>query len=136
MDGTAPAQELRARSTSLRFGIIVSRRQARRAVARNMVKRILRESARHAAQDLSAAAGADCLDILFRLKSPLPDASAATWSALKGQLRCEADALLQQLRQRLGKQGARAPAPAPPQVLAQSADGAHAPESKSAGAQA
>jgi ribonuclease P protein component len=111
---------------NVRFGITVSKRQARRAVARNMVKRVLRESARDAAPQLAMAAAGLCAEALFRLKSPLPDASAATWSSLKGQLRREADSLLEQLRAQLRQQR---------QVLAQSGNGACASVAKSAGAQ-
>jgi RNase P protein component len=85
----------------LRFGITVSRRQARRAVARNMVKRVLRESARQRAPHLEAALAGQQVDVLFRLKAPLPDAAAAGWSDVKAQLRREADSLLGQLHDAL-----------------------------------
>jgi len=111
---------------NVRFGITVSKRQARRAVARNMVKRILRESARHAAGQLCTAVAGGRAEVLLRLKSPLPDDSAASWSTLKGQLRREADSLMEQLRERLRQRR---------QELAQSATGAGAPMAKSAGAQ-
>ncbi len=115
---------------NVRFGITVSKRQARRAVARNMVKRVLRESARHAATALQTAVAGARADVVFRLKSPLPGAEATTWLALKAELRREADSLLEQLRDRLVQ--AR---PQPWQVLAQSADGARAAVANSAGAQ-
>jgi RNase P protein component len=104
----------------LRFGIAVPRRQARRAVARNMVKRVLREAARAALPALRGA-GADArADVLMRLKQPLPRASAAGWAAVKRELRAEADDLMRQLGARLAR-GATGRAPAPP--LAQSAVG-------------
>jgi ribonuclease P protein component len=81
----------------LRFGITVSRRQARRAVARNAVKRVLRESARLQSPVLEAALADRQIDILFRLKAPLPAPVDAGWSELKRQLRREADSLLAQL---------------------------------------
>jgi len=96
---------------SVRFGITVSRHQARRAVARNSVKRVLREAARHGAGQLLAAAQPQRVAVLLRLKAPLPDPVAATWSAVKAQLRQEADSLIGQLRR---------------QLLAQSAGGAQA----------
>jgi ribonuclease P protein component len=109
---------------NVRFGITVSKRQARRAVARNMVKRVVRESARRAAPLLCAAAGGASAEVLFRLKSPLPDASAATWSMIKGQVRREADSLMEQLRGQLLQQR---------QVLAQSGNGVDARATRSAG---
>jgi ribonuclease P protein component len=127
----APAGASLARAR-LRFGITVSRRQARRAVARNAVKRVLRESARHAADELSRLAPSQGVDVLLRLKAPLPEPASAGWSLVKQQLRREADGLMAQLCSHLRAQ-ARGPAPgaggagpdpsAPPQ-LAQSAGSA------------
>jgi ribonuclease P protein component len=109
-----------AGASRLRFGISASRKHAPRAVARNMLKRVLREAARHHAPALLAAAGAARLDILFRLKSPLPSAPDLSWSALKSQLRGEADGLLDQLARRLpATAGAAGSLQRPP--LAQSA---------------
>jgi len=86
---------------ALRFGITVSRRQARRAVARNMVKRVLRESARHRAAALRCAAGERGLAILLRLKAPLPPADRKSWTQVRLQIREECDGLLDQLLKRL-----------------------------------
>jgi len=80
-----------------RFGLTVSRRQARRAVARNTVRRVLRESARMRAPALEQALAGANLDVLFRLKAPLPEPAAAGWASVKTQLRLEADSLLDQL---------------------------------------
>src|SRR5215470_12681512 len=55
----------------VRFGVTVGKRLARRAVDRVLVKRILREAARHAGPQLSAVARVD-MDIVLRLKAPLP----------------------------------------------------------------
>jgi ribonuclease P protein component len=85
----------------LRFGITVSRRQARRAVARNAVKRVLREAARHAALELDAVAPAQGVDVLLRLKAPLPAVDSAGWHSVKQQLRREADGLMAQLHSHL-----------------------------------
>jgi len=110
----------------IRFGITVSRRQARRAVARNTVKRILREAARHGAASLATAAGRQPIDILLRLKAPLPDAGSAGWRPVKAQLRREADSLIAQLQEHLRHlpsvltAAARAVSPEADQVLAQS----------------
>jgi ribonuclease P protein component len=97
---------LEAPRAGVRFGITVSRHQARRAVARNSVKRVLREAARNSAAQLQAAAQEQGVDILLRLKAPLPDPVAATWSLVKAQLRQEADSLIAQLRRQLLAQSA------------------------------
>lgn len=86
---------------NVRFGITVAKRLERRAVARNTVKRIVREAARHAAGALTDAGPTHQLEVVFRLKSPLPDASAASWGKIKSDLRSEVDQLLAQLRSRL-----------------------------------
>jgi ribonuclease P protein component len=86
-----------AGAAALRFGITVSRRQARRAVARNAVKRVVREAARQRAPVLEAALAGQSIDVLFRLKAPLPESAATGWTAVKAQLRREADSLLGQL---------------------------------------
>lgn len=124
-----PAGAVLARAR-LRFGITVSRRQARRAVARNAVKRVLRESARHAAAELSRLAPSQGVDVLLRLKAPLPEPAGAGWSLVKQQLRREADGLMAQLRSHLRAQArgpaaaadGAAPDPAATPQLAQSAD--------------
>lgn len=102
---------------AVRFGFTVSRHQARRAVARNAVKRVLREAARHGAGPLREAAAAQRLDILLRLKAPLPDVSAASWSAVKAALRREADSLITQLHRLLLAQSAGDTPPSHAQCL-------------------
>ncbi len=85
----------------VRFGFTVGRRNARRAVARARVKRVLREAARQAAPALERAGGGQRLAVVLRLKAVLPAADAIGLAALKRQLRDEADALLAQLTQHL-----------------------------------
>lgn len=85
----------------IRFGFTVARRQARRAVQRVMVKRLLRESTRAAASELWAASGDRSFDLVLRLRSPLPDRSRMTLSQLKRELRAEADSLLAQFARHL-----------------------------------
>jgi ribonuclease P protein component len=111
---------------SLRFGIAVPRRQARRAVARNMVKRVLREAARAALPALLGACRerAARADVLLRLKRALPGAATVNWVSLKRELRAEADELMGQLERRLDQHGRGAPAGDPARALAQSALGA------------
>jgi len=66
-----------------------------------MVKRVLREAARHAAGDLNELAR-DCgIDIVLRLRTPLPERSVIGLARLKAELRSEADSLLAQLARHL-----------------------------------
>jgi ribonuclease P protein component len=149
---SSPSTQCATPGQRLRFGLTVPKRQAKRAVARNMVKRVLREAARDAAPRLDAAAAGTRADVLLRLKAPLPAAATMTWSALKIELRREADALMGQLAERLRAESQRAaralsrgdaplrdghPAPAGQEaaaMLAQSKEGAPAPGDESAGA--
>lgn len=88
-----------AELTGVRFGVTVGRRNARRAVDRTLVKRIVREACRHQASafERCAAQAAVRIDVAVRLKSALVDASAQplAMTQWRRQLRDEADALLQ-----------------------------------------
>jgi ribonuclease P protein component len=84
----------------LRFGFTVARRQARRAVQRAMVKRLFREAARALAPELRAASRGQ-IDLVLRLRTPLPDRSHMTLSQLKRALRAEADSLIAQFARHL-----------------------------------
>lgn len=89
----------------VRFGFTAARRHARRAVERNTVKRVLREAARQRLGDLDAAAADRAVDIVLRLRAPVPPTRAlAEW---KRALRLEADALLGELSARLRRSGTR-----------------------------
>ncbi len=96
-----------AAAAQVRFGMTVSRHQARRAFVRNTVRRVLREAARHASEELIAAARTRCVDIVLRLKAPLPERSQASWSSVKAELRRQADGLLEELRRQLLREDAR-----------------------------
>jgi len=85
----------------VRFGFTVARNHARRAVARNTVKRVLREVARAAGEALHTTAPALRIDIVLRLKAPLPARMAVSWSGVKAQVRREAESLIAQLRREL-----------------------------------
>ncbi|MCU0765688.1 MAG: ribonuclease P protein component [Burkholderiaceae bacterium] len=85
----------------VRFGFTASRRNARRAVDRNAAKRVLREAARRHIFELDAAAGARSVDVVLRLKAPVPARGELARDAWKEALRGEADALLAQLARRL-----------------------------------
>jgi ribonuclease P protein component len=84
----------------VRFGLTVGKRFARRAVDRARIKRVLREAARHCAPQLALAARSD-LDIVLRLKAPLPARATTSLRQLKRALREDADALLARLLARL-----------------------------------
>jgi ribonuclease P protein component len=85
----------------VRFGFTASRRHARRAVDRNVVKRVMREAARNHLGMLDVAAAGRSVDIVLRLKAALPAAGETPLARWKGALRREADGLLAQLAQRL-----------------------------------
>lgn len=85
----------------VRFGFTASRRHARRAVDRNAVKRVLRESARRHLGLLDAAAAGRSVDIVLRLKSAVPGRGETAIASWKAALRLEADGLLEQLARRL-----------------------------------
>jgi ribonuclease P protein component len=85
----------------VRFGFTVSRRQARRAVQRALVKRVLREAARNAAGALRPLAADRTVDVVLRLRSPLPGPSEMSRAQLKRSLRTEADSLIGQLARHL-----------------------------------
>lgn len=86
---------------SVRFGMTVGKRNARRSVDRALVKRIVRESSRRAAVELEAACAARGLrlDVAFRLKAARQPGVAGQPSvaAWRRALRDEAEALLARL---------------------------------------
>jgi RNase P protein component len=88
-----------------RFGVTVGKRNAPRSVDRSLVKRVLREAARHAAVALDDAAGVQGvqLDVVLRLKAAVPATGALARSQLKRELRAEADALLALLVRQLSR---------------------------------
>jgi ribonuclease P protein component len=92
----------RSELPAVRFGFTVGKRNARRAVDRALVKRILREASRHAADDLEqrCAARGVKLDVAFRLKAPLADAATST-TQWRRTLRMEADSLLESLARQI-----------------------------------
>ncbi|MGZ8255983.1 MAG: ribonuclease P protein component, partial [Burkholderiaceae bacterium] len=92
---------------AVRFGVTVGKRNARRAIDRAVVKRILREAGRHAAPalGLSCARRGLRLDVAFRLNA-LRDRAAPgqpTLTEWRRALRQEADALLERLGRHLAQ---------------------------------
>ena len=83
---------------SVRFGITVGRRNARRAVDRALIKRIVREACRRHASafERGAESGALGIDIALRLKSSLIDSHGRplAMTQWRRHLRAEANALL------------------------------------------
>lgn len=84
----------------VRFGLTVGKRLARRSVDRVMIKRILREAARHSAPGLAAVAATD-LNIVLRFKAPLPPRESTPRGQLKRALRADADTVLRRLHEKL-----------------------------------
>ncbi|MDZ7652144.1 MAG: ribonuclease P protein component [Burkholderiaceae bacterium] len=97
----------------VRFGLTVGKRNARRAVERALIKRVLRESARHAAPALDRAACRRRVDLVLRLKAPCPVVGELTRPQFKRALRAEADSLLAQLAAFLQRDALTAPASRP-----------------------
>ncbi len=81
----------------------MGKRNAARSIDRSLIKRILREAARHAAPALDRAAAVQDvqLDVVLRLKAPVPKPAALARTQLKRELRAEADALLARLTESL-----------------------------------
>lgn len=91
---------------TLRLGLIAPKRWARRAVDRNLVKRVAREALHAAAPGLAQAARASsltALDVVFRLKSAVPKVQVLSHTSWAQSLRSEADSLLAGLALALGK---------------------------------
>lgn len=92
---------------AVRFGVTVGKRNARRAMDRNLVKRILREAGRHAAPalELTCARRGLRLDVAFRLKAARDRAAQGqpALAAWRRALRDEADTLLDRLNRHLAQ---------------------------------
>lgn len=92
---------------AVRFGVTVGKRNARRAIDRALVKRILREAGRHAAPalELTCAQRGLRLDVAFRLKASRDRTAEAqpALTAWRRALRDEADALLDRLDRHLAR---------------------------------
>lgn len=92
--------------TRVRIGVTVGKRFARKSVQRSMVKRVLRESARHALPLLEAVGRRYQVDAVLRLRADFPSAEAMSLVAFRRALRADADELLGRLLQHLKKTGA------------------------------
>lgn len=98
---------------SVRLGLTISRKMARRAVDRALVKRVVREAFRHRCDDLlrRATQAGHHVDVVMRLKRAVastqtPDRPSQTqW---RRELRENADALLATLQARLDRIAANA----------------------------
>ncbi len=85
----------------VRFGFTAAKRNARRAIDRNTVKRVLREAARDRLAELDGAAGPRPVDVVLRLRATVPARDALSRTEWKAALRTEADNLLMQLAREL-----------------------------------
>jgi ribonuclease P protein component len=101
VNSSASALHSKPEVPHVRFGFTVGRRQARRAVQRAMVKRVLREAAHGATTHLCPLVRERAVDVVLRLRSPLPDRSQMGLSQLKRSLRAQADSLIAQLARHL-----------------------------------
>jgi ribonuclease P protein component len=85
-------------SPALRFGLTVGKRLAARSVDRNLIRRVLREAVRaaagHGAGDARSPQPVRGVDLVFRLRAAIPDASEMSRLQFKHALRIEADTLL------------------------------------------
>lgn len=95
-------------ASAVRFGATVGKRNARRAVDRALVKRILREASRCAAPALetTCARRGLRLDVSFRLKAPRGQAAEGQPVSLtvwRLALRAEADGLLERLHRHIAQ---------------------------------
>jgi RNase P protein component len=99
-----------------RFGVTVGKRNAARSIDRSLIKRVLREAARRAAPALDAAAATQALqlDVVLRLKAPVPAPATLARVQLKRELRAEADALLARLLHSMPSLVSSQPSPPPP----------------------
>jgi hypothetical protein len=90
---------------TVRFGVTVGKRNARRSVDRALVKRIMREACRHHAGAFEGcvAPASGRIDVALRLRAPLIDARGAPLSmrVWRRQVRAEADDLLQEVLNRV-----------------------------------
>jgi ribonuclease P protein component len=98
-DPDEAAGDPKCKRSIVRFGFTVGRRQARRAVQRNLIKRLMREAARSAGPALAQAARVRGVqvDVVMRLRSALPDPEKMTLATVKRAVRQEADALMARL---------------------------------------
>jgi ribonuclease P protein component len=107
--GAAPPGPAGAESVAgLRVGFTVAKRQVKRSVMRAMVKRVMREAMRAAAPGLTERTRGRGMDLVMRLRNPLPDPDTMALAAVKRSLRAESDTLLLRLAKHLEKAGMEA----------------------------
>jgi len=108
-----PAGVTGAGAASVRFGVTVGKRNARRSVDRALVKRLVREACRQRASafECCAAKTAARIDISLRLRSPLVDVHGERLAmrSWRRQVRAEADALLQDILTQLAGRTSASP---------------------------
>ena len=95
----------------IRLGLTVPKRMARRAIDRNLCKRVARAALQAArpALDACCAARQQRVDLIVRLKSPLPPVADYARTRWRTELRAEADALLGALLRELQTRPVAAP---------------------------
>jgi ribonuclease P protein component len=93
----------------VRIGLTVGKRVARKSVQRNLVKRVLREAARHALPQITQATALRRVDIVLHMKAAFPSAEQMPLAAFRRALRAETDLLMLRLIRHLAS-----PAPVQP----------------------
>lgn len=99
------------RLAALRLGLTVPKRLARRAVDRNLIKRVVREAMHAVVASIEAdmAKTLDALDVVIRLKTALPPVERLPRAQLRRQLHLEAHELFDALKQEVMKRKQRVP---------------------------
>jgi ribonuclease P protein component len=110
----------RASAQPARLGVVVGKKQAPRAVTRNLVKRLVRETFRLRAAEL------DGWDVLIRLSGRIDRAqfSSAASKALTRALRAEIDVLVERAVREAARRAASGAAPAQANAFEQAATSA------------
>jgi len=85
----------------VRIGLTVGKRVARKAVQRNLAKRVLREAARHFLPQLTQVTATRHVDVVLYMRAAFPDAEEMPLASFRRALRAEADLLLQRLIEHL-----------------------------------
>lgn len=85
----------------VRIGVTVGKRLAPQSVQRSLVKRILREAARHALPALRGHAQRHGIDLVLRLKDAFPAPDRMSLPGWRRALRADADTVLQRLALRV-----------------------------------
>ena len=94
--------------SGVQVGLTIPKRLCRRAVMRNVVKRLVRESTRFVYEDVARLVPDDCrLDVIVKLRNSLPGSDSQSLLLVKRELACASDELW--LRLKSGLQAGKVP---------------------------